>query len=133
MASRLPAAVDSLRRRRGGARDQGDVTAALRALQRHLDGVIEDPNDRAEADARLSNLLNAIGAPGEDDEGEAQGERLTASGQAPSVAGQTGFDHRGAVGLDHAFGADRGKRRTPSGLAALFAGLDAPRRAEAVK
>jgi hypothetical protein len=96
MASKLPGAVDKLRR--------------------HLRDAIPDGDDLQQADKYILDLLNSLHDNGESDDnegGEEQGKRLTPSGQEPSVAGRTGFDYRGAVGLDHAFVADRRPRSRP--------------------
>ena len=117
MASKLPGAVDKLRR--------------------HLRDAIPDGDDLQQADQYILDLLNSLHDNGDDEGGEAQGERLTASGQAASSgAGRTGFDHRGAVGLDHAFIADRRPRSRPMADGVLKKLLDeqmAPKSAGSVR
>lgn len=84
---------------------------AVDRLRRHARDVMSD-GDFAKSDQLLLDVLGSLGNNDPDD-----GEDQEAQGLEPSMATRTGYDWRGAVGLDHlALDARALPKRAPSSL-----------------
>ncbi len=101
------------------------LSAALDRMRRHLGDSIPDSGARQRADGLLRDILQAMQeGPGEEDEGERPRD-LAVPGES-SIA-RTGYDHRGAVGLDHMAFDRKPPGAISSSLAKVLAGASPPR------
>jgi hypothetical protein len=108
MASRLPGAVDTLRK--------------------HLRDAIPDNNDLQMADGMILDLVNSLHDGPDDDVGEAEGRKVDAAGR---VAGEDSMPP--GMGLDRAIWPSARPQGAPLGLRKLFAAYPAPPLASSVR